>query len=143
MKLFIVISTLIVLASCGNTEETEGWATEEMLTVKTYPEGKKVYSETCVVCHQENGQGLPGAFPPLANSDYMMADKQRIIEGIVNGVTGEITVNGEQYNGIMPPQELTAEQTRDVVNYVLNSWGNDGGEVMLSDVEKVKAVAAQ
>jgi nitrite reductase (NO-forming) len=92
------------------------------------------------VCHQEDGKGLSGAFPPLANSDYLLEDKQRVIEGVVNGVKGEIKVNGELYDGIMPPQGLSPEETRDVVNYVLNSWGNKGGEVTLEDVKKVKLI---
>ncbi|MBK6525973.1 MAG: hypothetical protein IPG07_10755 [Crocinitomicaceae bacterium] len=76
-----------------------------------------------------------GAFPPLAKSDYLLADKNRAIKQIINGSSGEMVVNGETYNSIMPPQPVNDEEIRDVMNYILNSWGNNGGEVTLEEVK--------
>mgnify|MGYP001589888143 CR=1 FL=1 len=103
-----------------------------------YPEGEAVYLKTCIACHQAKGEGVAGAFPPLDNSDYLFADKERAISQIIKGSSGEMIVNGETYNNIMPPQELTDEEVKDVMNYILNAWGNDEGEVTLEDVKRVK-----
>jgi len=102
--------------------------------------GKKVFVDNCMVCHQENGQGVTGTFPPLASSDYLLADKMRVKQAIY-GSKVPITVNGVEYPGnVMTIIELSDEQVKDVVNYVLNSWGNNGGTVTL---EEVKAARAQ
>ena len=91
--------------------------------------GKEVYNIHCITCHMEKGEGLEGAFPPLAKADYLMADKARSIKQILNGASGEMTVNGKTYNGEMPAIDLTDEQVSDVLNYVRNSWGNKGAAV--------------
>jgi mono/diheme cytochrome c family protein len=104
--------------------------------------GKKVFTEKCQVCHQESGLGVPGTFPPLAGSDYMLADKMRAVKQAIYGSKTPITVNGVQYPGkIMTvfEKELTDQQVVDVVNYVLNSWGNKVGTVTLDDVKAAKA----
>ena len=104
--------------------------------------GKRVYSQTCFACHQATGLGLPGVFPPLAKSDYLMADKDRSIRGIIKGVTGAITVNGTQYNGVMPPVMINDEQIAHVLTYVRNEWGNKGDIVTVDDVRRVRAESA-
>ena len=84
--------------------------------------GKEVYDVHCITCYMEKGEGLEGAFPPLAKADYLMADKARSIKQIIKGASGEMTVNGKTYNGEMPAVDLTDEQVSDVLNYVRNSW---------------------
>jgi mono/diheme cytochrome c family protein len=102
-------------------------------------QGKKVYTQSCLVCHQPNGQGLPGVFPPLAKSDFLMADKERSIRIVLQGQTGEIVVNGVKYNGVMPPVPLKDEQTAQVLTYVRNSWGNSGEPVTVEEVKSIRA----
>ncbi|HYI77537.1 MAG TPA: cytochrome c [Chryseolinea sp.] len=97
--------------------------------------GKEVYDINCTSCHMEKGEGLEGAFPPLAKSDYLMADKARSIRQILNGASGEMVVNGKTYNGEMPAMDLTDEQVSDVLNYVRNSWGNKGAAVTPAEVK--------
>ena len=104
--------------------------------------GKRVYAQTCFACHQMEGQGLPGVFPPLAKSDYLMADRDRAIRGIIKGQSGEMVVNGQKYNGVMPPVMLSDEQIAQVVTYVMNSWGNSGEIVTVEQVKKVHAESA-
>ena len=60
--------------------------------------GKDVYTTYCMSCHMEQGEGLAGAYPPLAKSDYLMADKKRSITQVIHGASGEIKVNGAVYN---------------------------------------------
>src|SRR5688572_6576472 len=97
--------------------------------------GKEVYNIHCITCHMEKGEGLEGAFPPLAKADYLMADKARSIKQILQGASGEMTVNGKTYSGEMPAMDLTDEQVSDVLNYVRNSWGNKGAAVTPAEVK--------
>ena len=131
MKRILPLLLGSLLVACGGEGNND--AVDEIS--ENYSEGKKVYEKTCIACHQENGEGLEGSFPPLANSDYMLEDTDRAIEQVLNGSSGEITVNGKVYNGTMPPQALNDQEVMDVMNYVLNSWGNDGGEVTLEQVK--------
>ncbi|HYG40470.1 MAG TPA: cytochrome c [Cytophagales bacterium] len=101
--------------------------------------GKTVFSTYCIACHQENGLGMEGVFPPLAKSDYLLADTKRAIKVVMHGMSGEITVNGKKYNSQMPDFGLNDEQIKDVVNYIQNSWGNKGKAVTLADVKAVRA----
>lgn len=104
--------------------------------------GKGVFdgSGLCTVCHMSEGQGMSGAFPPLAKSDYLMADLDRSIKIVIEGLSGEIEVNGTKYNGAMQPSGLDDKDIADVLNYVRNSWGNKGKEMVTPTmVAKVRA----
>jgi len=100
--------------------------------------GKKVYLTACFACHQADGKGLPAIFPPLADSDYLKADKERAVRAVVKGLSGPITVNGKPYNNMMPPQDFSDEQIADVMTYVMNAWGNEFGTVTTAEVKKVR-----
>lgn len=100
--------------------------------------GKAVYEKVCQACHQADGKGLPKTFPPLASSDYLAADLHRAIGGVVNGLSGEITVNGEKFNQTMPAATLTDEEVAAAFTYVLNSFGNKGGDVNPEDVKATR-----
>ena len=102
--------------------------------------GKQVYMGLCVACHQADGKGLPGAFPTLAKSDYMLADRERAIRVVLKGLTGPITVNGQTINSVMPPQEavLTDTQIADVLTYVFNAWGNQGDSFKADTVKGIR-----
>ena len=105
-----------------------------------YPEGAKIFKEKCVVCHQVTGEGIPGAFPPLKNSDYLLADKKRAVAQVLNGSNEAMVVNGMTYTVPMPPQVETLEDAVHVINYVLNAWGNNGGTVTVDEVKDIKKV---
>jgi len=98
--------------------------------------GSIVFQSVCQACHQSEGQGLPGAFPPLAKSDYFKNDISKIIGPVVHGLTGEIIVNGQKFNSIMPKQTLTDEEIANVTTFVLNNFGNGGGEITSEMVRK-------
>jgi nitrite reductase (NO-forming) len=101
--------------------------------------GKLVFMQTCAVCHQTQGQGLPQVFPPLASSDFLMADKARSIRIVLRGTSGPIMVNGTTYDSVMPPVvQLTDEQVAHVLTYVRNSWGNTGEAVSPDEVKLVR-----
>ncbi len=92
---------------------------------KSIERGKEAYTTYCQNCHQADGKGTPGAFPPVAKSDFLKKPVKALIDNILKGQSGATTVNGQPYNGIMPAQDyLTDEQISDILNYVRNSWGN-------------------
>ncbi|MBK5280213.1 MAG: cytochrome c [Bacteroidia bacterium] len=100
--------------------------------------GKEVYNTYCMSCHQDQGEGIDGIYPPIAKSDYLMADKDRSILQVINGATGEMTVNGKIYNLEMIGFNLSAEEVSDVLNYVRNSFGNKGEAVTPDQVKRIK-----
>lgn len=105
-----------------------------------YPNGAKIYSTKCFACHQATGLGVPGAFPPLKDSDYLLADKKRAVAQVLNGSNEAMVVNGATYTIPMPPQVDNHQDAVDVINYVLNAWGNNGGEITLEEVKDIKIV---
>jgi nitrite reductase (NO-forming) len=111
-------------------------ATSEATTKEAKIEaGAKVYASTCAACHQPSGRGLANAFPPLGGSDYLMADKSRAIAVVLGGLKGPVTVNGQTYDGMMPPQShIPDEDIANVLTYVRNSWGNTGDVVTKQEV---------
>ena len=111
MKKYFFTIAMMILAFHGYSQSVD--------------KGKKVYNQVCVACHQATGLGIPGAFPPLAKSDYLNKDTNRAIKGVVKGLKGPITVNGKKFNGEMPIQTLNDQQAADVMTYVYASWGNN------------------
>lgn len=102
--------------------------------------GEAVYQGTCSTCHMQDGAGMANLFPPLANADYLMADKTRSIEIVLQGLQGPIVVNGETYNNIMPGfRNLNDREVADVLTYVRNSFGNEGEPVEPEEVAIVRA----
>jgi len=102
--------------------------------------GESRFTGTCSVCHQPNGEGLPNVFPPLAHSDFLMADKQRAIGIVLNGLTGKVTVNGNAFNSVMPPMsQLNDDELANILTFVRNSWGNSGEAVSAAEVQQIRA----
>ncbi|WP_179349111.1 copper-containing nitrite reductase [Winogradskyella pacifica] len=115
---------------------------ESEIPAKSFEEqmefGKQIYMQNCFACHQSEGQGIPNAFPPLAKSDYLNADVDRAIGVVVNGLSGEITVNGNKYNSVMTKQMISSDDVANVLTYVYNSWGNSKKVVTKKMVDDVK-----
>jgi nitrite reductase (NO-forming)/hydroxylamine reductase len=101
-------------------------------------DGADDYAANCAACHQANGQGVPGAFPPLADSDFL-EDVDRAIGVVIRGYTGEMVVNGTTYMGMMPPMgHLSDRDIAGILTYVYTEL-NDGERVRSSDVARVRA----
>ena len=104
-------------------------------------QGKNVFESNCLACHQANGEGVPNAFPPLAKSDFLNADHNRAINILLHGRSGPITVNGKNFDSVMPAIALNNGQIANVLTYVINSFGNNGGQVTPAQVDKQRKVA--
>lgn len=92
--------------------------------------GADIYSDFCINCHMANGEGVEKTFPPLAKSDFLLNKREESIRGVKYGQQGYILVNGVTYNNIMPPMGLEDEEIADVMNYILNSWGNKSDSIV-------------
>jgi mono/diheme cytochrome c family protein len=96
-----------------------------------FAEGKKNYMMVCVACHQPTGAGLPMVFPPLTKSPYVSGSAERLVAIILKGNAGPFTVDGKNYNNIMPPQEAMLDDAKiaSISTFVRASFGNTGGPV--------------
>lgn len=103
-------------------------------------EGEAVYGAVCAACHQANGAGLAGAFPPLAGSDWVHGPEANIILPVLHGLMGEIVVNGEKWNGVMPAQGATLDdrQVAAVISYIRAEWGNSAPHVVPAAVTALR-----
>jgi nitrite reductase (NO-forming) len=101
--------------------------------------GQALFAGTCSTCHQADGRGLEGIFPPLAKSDWLAKDRLRVPTAILRGVQGKVVVNGKEYNSIMPPMsQLTDDEVANIATYVLNSWDNPGGRVTKAEAAGIR-----
>lgn len=131
--LSFAVALVAILCGCGK-EEAAGKSPEADRV-----SGKKLYAAHCAACHQADGQGLAGAFPPLAGSSYLAEGAGPAIRAVVNGLKGPITVNGENYDAVMPSMSyLNDDQVAAILTYVMNSWGNPGGDVSPDEVAAVR-----
>ncbi len=110
--------------------------------------GRRLYTQVCAACHQVNGMGLTGAFPPLAGVDYVTGDEDRLVNILLHGLQGPLEVNGNQYNGIMPAfgtgsvYNWSDEQISYVLTYIRQEWGNEASEISPDQVSTVRAATA-
>ena len=117
MKILIVVVGLFILF--------EGtWLYQKKPLEQSIAHGEEIYQDFCIQCHLDTGEGVSGVFPPLAKSDYLVNNTEMSIRGIKFGMSGPIVVNGEEYNGVMQDQGLDDVEIADVMNYILNNWGN-------------------
>lgn len=125
----------------GALPQPEGSASQQRVASSDKASlGASLYRTSCANCHQANGQGVPGAFPPLADDPVVMADDPtRHIEVILFGMQGE-PINGVEYSAAMPPwsEQLSDEEVAAIVNHERTSWGNDASTVTKEDVAEVR-----
>lgn len=106
--------------------------------------GAKIYGRNCATCHQYRGEGKPGRYPPLANSPWLLEDKETPIRIVLLGLEGPIEAQGQVYDGVMPNMgvTLTDKDVAQVLTYVRTSFGNDAEPITEEEVAKVRASLA-
>ncbi|WP_296312727.1 c-type cytochrome [Winogradskyella sp. UBA3174] len=133
MRLIKCIALLLLITSCNSneTKNKANYSSKNESETKTDPklkasitEGKSIYNNFCISCHMPNGKGVPRAFPPLADSDYLRKNQVESIKAVKNGMSGKIVVNDLTYNSVMASLGLSDKEVADVMNYINNSWGN-------------------
>ena len=102
--------------------------------------GRLLYDDFCVRCHLPSGKGEIGIIPPLADSDFLYQHMEESIKALkFGGIEGEIIVNGVKYNSRMEKMGLYDDEIADVMNYILNSWGNKSDKIITKEfVKKLK-----
>jgi nitrite reductase (NO-forming) len=106
--------------------------------------GEALFAGTCSVCHQPNGQGLEGVFPPLAGSDLLAKEPHRAVQIVLNGLTGPITVNGKTFNSVMPPMsQLNDDELANILTFVSHSWGNKGWQYSSQELAETRKATAR
>ncbi len=100
--------------------------------------GREVYNGQCATCHMSKGEGIPTIYPPLANADFLMKETNKSIKMILEGGSEAITVNGIEYNGVMPNFSLSDEQISDVLNFIRNTWGNKGEAIKPEHIKAIR-----
>lgn len=122
-----------VTASAGGAEQVA-----ELTPVE---KGKKIFSANCATCHQANGLGVAGQYPPLAGSEIVNGGSRRPVMIVLKGLQGPITVKGQRYgSAVMQPWEKTLNDQKiaDVLTYVRQEWGNTGGPVAAEGVAAMR-----
>lgn len=102
--------------------------------------GKKVYDKVCLSCHMIDGGGVPHMNPPLIQTSYVLGDKKKIIQIVLNGMNDRIAIDDEYYsNNMAPHKDLTNQQIADVLTYIRNSFGNKASAVTVKEVQAVRS----
>ena len=103
-------------------------------------QGKKVYTQYCLTCHQADGGGVQSMNPPLTQTTYVLGDKARLVGIILHGFSERVEIKGETYNNVMPAHDfLTDAQIAGLLTYVRSSFGNKAGAVSAAEVQAVRA----
>ena len=108
-------------------------------------DGATIFAARCAACHQATGAGLPGVFPPLAGSNWVNGRDTTVIQIVLHGIQGSLTVNGGKYNGAMPTfgAQLSDAEIAAVLTHVRSQWGNKAGAVGAQEVAAQRAATAQ
>lgn len=123
-------------SSASATAETAVAAADPMVL------GKRVYNN-CMACHQRDGTGVAGNYPPLAGSEWVAGSEVTLAALLLRGLEGRITVGGESYDQVMPAWgHLSDDQIAAVLTYIRGSWGNNAGAIEADLVATVRAQTA-
>lgn len=135
LPVLLLVMVLTLISSCQTQEEIK--------QQKYITEGIRLYQTNCANCHQKNGEGLGGLYPPLAGSDYL-TNKSAVICLMRNGLQGPIVVNKKHYNRVMPAQlQLSDLEIAELTTYMYNKWGNETTISGVKEVSKVLATCKQ
>lgn len=146
----LLVIAVFLLSSCGGGSEKSTHATSDPAPAETpvikaaedlskHP-GEPLYKQHCLPCHQADGNGVPGMYPTLKDTDWVNGDNETLIGIVLHGMDEEIEVHGETYSMIMAPlPHLSDQEVVDVLNYVRERFGSAAADISLSEVAKVRA----
>jgi mono/diheme cytochrome c family protein len=102
--------------------------------------GQKVYTQVCQGCHAESGDGNPGVYPPLNGSEWVSSPPARIVNILLHGLSGPVSVAGEEYNGLMPAWggALKDPEIAAVATYIRSAWGNFASAISTAEVAAIR-----
>jgi mono/diheme cytochrome c family protein len=144
MKRALMVLLILTTAGIKLSAQTKGKkapaAKARVVSAAVMANGKKIYGQYCLVCHMADGGGVPNMNPPLVKTSYVLGDKTRLIQVILNGLSTGEEIDGETYTNIMPPHNFLKDQEiADVLSFVRNSFGNKAGEIKAAEVKATRA----
>lgn len=143
MRIICALIFALIAAGCAKSSNGASASATAAAAAKnpaSASDGGVVYMADCSSCHQSNGAGVAGAFPPLAGNPVVTGNPTAVIAIVKNGLDGKVVVNGQAYSGIMPHWGgvLSDEQIASVVTYIRASWHNHAPGVSVADVRAIK-----
>lgn len=144
MKPYLFVFALVLAACAKGSNAGSASASASAAAAAQNPasasDGATIYLANCSSCHQTNGKGVAGAFPPLAGNPVVTGNAVAVIAIVKNGLQGKVVVHGVTYSGIMPSwnKQISDDQIAAVVSYIRGAWNNNAPGVSLSDVQAVK-----
>ena len=144
-RFFDVVVVAVVVSAGPSVSVAQSKTAKRPAAAAPAPSGAKVYTATCAACHQPTGGGLPEKYPPLAGSEIVAGDEDRLVRIVLHGLRGEIEVQGEVFNGDMPGwgASLSNMQIASVLTYVRSSWGNTATAISARRVGEIRAATAK
>ncbi len=142
MKIFYSLFLILILVSCGQkkakNQQSNAGDVAQVQTSKKHP-GELAYKKHCMSCHQRDAGGVPGMYPPLADNKVVSGDKNELIKIVLDGMSGEIEVNGEIYNGVMASyRNLPDAEIAKLLNYLRSGFKNEGDEITSAEVKAMR-----
>lgn len=138
-KVSLFFIALILIAAASQAQVKHHYKTHSRLAL-SIANGKKVYVQNCLTCHQADGTGVATMNPPLIKTTYVLGDKATLIKIVLNGFNEDVLINGQSYSNSMTPHAtLTDQEIADVLTYVRNSFGNKASTVTAAQVKAVRA----
>src|SRR5207248_2972024 len=114
---------------------------QEQAALSPHDRGKKIFAANCQTCHQANGEGVPGQYPPLAGSEFTNGGSRRMGMIVLKGLQGPVKVKGQTYGtAVMQPWDktLTDQKIADVMTYERSEWGNKASEVTAEQIAALR-----
>lgn len=146
-RLFIAVVTLFFFESCSDGEKgvVKGKivATTKKNSAKPMLPGQLVYLQFCLACHMENGEGVPGLYPTLVQTEGVLGDKNRLIGTVLHGMEGPIKVKGQDYNNVMAKLDyLQDKDIAEVLTYIRTNFGNKATAILEIEVKTARSAGA-
>ena len=141
---YIFISRPDSPATAGDRRTAQDFAQPESKASQAAPDGRQLFTTKCQACHQANGQGLPGVFPPLAGSSWVKDVPDVPIQILLHGLNGSIEVAGATYSGSMPAfgEQMSDAELAAVLSFIRGEWGNAAPAVDASVVEAARKLSS-
>jgi mono/diheme cytochrome c family protein len=137
--IFFVVALFIFSCGSDSNKNSQKSAPKKAVKKPKAQPGQIVYMQFCLSCHMENGEGVPGLYPPLSQTKYVLGDKKWLIANVLLGQQGEIVVKGETYNNIMTKMDFLGDkEISEVLTYVRSNFGNQASPVTIGEVKAVR-----
>lgn len=137
--IFFIVALFIFSCGSDSNKRSQKSAPKKAVEKPKIQPGQIVYMQFCLSCHMENGEGVPGLYPPLSQTKYVLGDKKWLIANVLLGQQGEIVVKGETYNNIMTKMDFLGDkEISEVLTYVRSNFGNQASPVTIGEVKFVR-----